>query len=241
MSTITPHNDSLTYLKDYGYTVPIDFVPACICKQIDDVVLNNSHRDILTYRQAGGTTVLLHYALWKAFMADEKMDIVYCAYNTVNVRGILEAMLVVLKNRYVKDGKYHTIEQKLNTYNERIVMDGHRVVMTRDTGLLDAVRGRRNCLVLIDNAFWRSYDFEVQDTLEQLRLWNVPYVNLQSGLFTSLDNYFASATDIVRFPYYLSANYSLEVENSLINRLGENKYCLEYLLIKETENERRLF
>jgi hypothetical protein len=91
-------------------------------------------------------------------------------------------------------------------------------------------RGKHITTVFLDN-IWRNEKKDV-DVQTQLRtpIYCDNVIQIQSGLTTTKELYLENRNNIYYIKYIDSDNYSIALENSLINKLGYTRYALEYLL-----------
>lgn len=233
-SVYTFQNYFNTVISINGFT-PI--VPKTVQISMMKYFQNNDKSNAITHRQAGGTTALISYALWETFFIKPRQVNVFVCHSESAARDVRSKIYDQLQFSA-------TTFEKVGIDISEIRQDGNGGFRSPDVNTLRVIaldslssktRGIAVSSIYFDNAIPNSQT-KLEQTLQQLKFMSsigtTKIHQLQSGLYSTV-THIESDPSTKLFPMYMDVNYSIDTETDLINRLGTNKFCTEYLLMRK--------
>lgn len=197
---------------------------------------NERNLNVIASRQRGTTSTLCEYAFWDAFMTQRS--------GRVNV--IITPTLT--QGRSLSEIIYNDMELGRDELLENTNIDIMKHVQMNKSGFQDdnrnsiifgsvatltsTLRGKHVSTLYMDNTWMHSgktYTHEI-DFINFIKACGTRIVMLQTALVGDKPSYVEEQSNVILLPDTLNANYSLEREETYINRIGATRFAQEYLL-----------
>lgn len=194
--------------------------------------------NVIASRQRGTTSTMSEYAFWDAFMSGKtgrcNVMILPVLSHARQITDIIENSMELARDDILENTGIDISKRVTRTTNGIGFKDSNRnsLIIGSMGNISTMLRGKHVSTLYMDNTWMNSgktYANEIA-LVEFTKACDTRIVMLQTGLLSNQVTYVENQPNVILLPDTLNANYTIEFEDTAINRFGARKFAQEYLL-----------